>query len=78
MIACGSAVATVAASVSASDDAVATAEEEALNFRVVWKKQTFEVSFGAEQRVSKLKEHIQTLTGVALARGSCTRRTVSP
>lgn len=38
--------------------------EATLKFRVVWKKQTFEVSFGAEQKVAKLKEHIQTLTGL--------------
>ena len=36
---------------------------EELHFRVVWKKKIFEVSFGAEQKVAKLKEHIQTLTG---------------
>lgn len=38
--------------------------EPTLKFRVVWKKQTFEISFGAEQKVAKLKEHIQTLTGL--------------
>ncbi|CAI8035482.1 Ubiquitin domain-containing protein UBFD1 [Geodia barretti] len=37
---------------------------EELHFRVVWKKKIFEVSFGAEQKVAKLKEHIQTLTGI--------------
>ena len=46
---------------SAADDH--TVAEELLAFRVVWKKQVFEISFGAEQRVGKLKEHIQTLTG---------------
>lgn len=38
--------------------------EETVNFRVVWKKQTFEVTFGLDQKVSKLKEHVQTLTGL--------------
>ena len=46
--------------VIAADD---TTAEESLKFRVVWKKQTFEVSFGKEQKVAKLKEHIQKLTG---------------
>ena len=31
---------------------------------MVWKKQTFEVEFAAEQKVAKLKEHIQKLTGL--------------
>jgi hypothetical protein len=44
-----------------SDD---TPPAEELSFRVVWKKQVFEVSFGAEQKIGKLKEHIQTLTGI--------------
>ena len=30
---------------------------------MAWKKEVFEVTFGAEQKVAKLKEHIQTLTG---------------
>jgi hypothetical protein len=37
---------------------------ETLHFRVVWKKKIFEVSFSAEQKVAKLKEHIQTLTDI--------------
>ena len=44
--------------------------EESLKFRVVWKKQTFDVSFGAEQKVAKLKEHIQTLTGPKATRAA--------
>lgn len=45
-------------------NAVVSAEEETVSFRVVWKKQTFEVTFGLDQKVSKLKEHVQTLTGL--------------
>ena len=33
---------------------------------MVWKKQTFEVAFGPDQKVVKLKEHIQTLTGLVV------------
>ncbi len=36
---------------------------ETVKFRVVWKKKTFDVTFGLDEKAIKLKEHIQTLTG---------------
>ena len=36
---------------------------EVIKFRLVWKKQTFDVAFGQEEKVAKLKEHVQSLTG---------------
>ncbi|XP_064406813.1 ubiquitin domain-containing protein UBFD1-like [Halichondria panicea] len=37
---------------------------ETVNFRVVWKKTTYDVTFGLDEKAIKLKEHIQTLTGI--------------
>ncbi len=36
---------------------------ETVKFRVVWKKTTYDVTFGLDEKAIKLKEHIQTLTG---------------
>ncbi len=36
---------------------------DTVKFRVVWKKSTFDVTFGLDEKAIKLKEHIQTLTG---------------
>lgn len=37
---------------------------EEVKFRVVWKKNSYSVTFPLDEKVLKLKEHIQTLTGV--------------
>ena len=34
-----------------------------VSFRVVWKKNTYSITFPLDERVSKLKEHIHTFTG---------------
>ena len=34
-----------------------------MNFRVVWKKRNYDVTFPLDQKALKLKEHIQKLTG---------------
>ena len=36
---------------------------EKVDFKVVWKKNTYDVSFPLDERVDKLKEHINTLCG---------------
>ena len=36
---------------------------EKVDFKVVWKKNTYDVSFPLDERVDKLKEHIHTLCG---------------
>lgn len=36
---------------------------EEVKFRVVWKKNSYNVTFPLDKKVLKLKEHIQTLTG---------------
>lgn len=36
---------------------------EKVDFKVVWKKNTYDVSFPLDDRVDKLKEHINTLCG---------------
>ena len=38
--------------------------EDTIQFRVVWKKRNYEVTFPLDHKVAKLKEHIQQLTGV--------------
>ena len=38
-------------------------EVEKVDFKVVWKKNTYDVSFPLDERVDKLKEHISTLCG---------------
>ena len=38
--------------------------EDTVQFRVVWKKRNYEVTFPLDHKVAKLKEHIQQLTGV--------------
>ena len=35
-----------------------------MKFRVVWKKNNYDVTFPLDEKVLKLKEHIQTLTGL--------------
>ena len=35
-----------------------------MNFRVIWKKNNYDVTFGLDKKAAQLKEHIQTLTGV--------------
>lgn len=36
---------------------------EKVDFKVVWKKNTYDVTFPLDERVDKLKEHINTLCG---------------
>ena len=36
---------------------------ETVSFRVIWKKNNYDVTFGLDKKASQLKEHIQTLTG---------------
>lgn len=36
---------------------------EKVEFKVVWKKNTYDVSFPLDERVDKLKEHINSLCG---------------
>ena len=36
---------------------------EQVSFKVVWKKNNYNVTFPLDQKALKLKEHIQTLTG---------------
>ena len=38
-------------------------QEEKVEFKVVWKKNTYDVAFPLDERVDKLKEHINTLCG---------------
>jgi len=38
--------------------------EDTVNFRVVWKKRNYDITFPLDHKVAKLKEHIQQLTGV--------------
>lgn len=40
---------------------------EKVDFKVVWKKNTYDVSFPLDERVDKLKEHINTLCGIPAA-----------
>ena len=39
-------------------------DSEAVDFRVVWNKQSFHISFDLEKKMGDLKEHIQRLTGM--------------
>ena len=41
---------------------VLAAVDETVSFRVVWKKNNYDVTFPLDQKASKLKEHIQKLT----------------
>ena len=38
-----------------------------VTFRVVWKKNNYSVTFPVDEKAVKLKEHIQTLTGIKAA-----------
>ncbi|XP_065899652.1 ubiquitin domain-containing protein UBFD1-like isoform X2 [Dysidea avara] len=54
---------------SGSNDTSATndvndAELEKIDFKVVWKKSTYDVSFPLDHRIDQLKEHINTLCGI--------------
>lgn len=40
------------------------AVDETVSFRVVWKKNNYDVTFPLDQKASKLKEHIQKLTSI--------------
>lgn len=46
------------------DEDTATEEGETVSFRVIWKKNNYDVTFGLDKKASQLKEHIQTLTGI--------------
>ncbi|KAL5473155.1 hypothetical protein EMCRGX_G027603 [Ephydatia muelleri] len=37
---------------------------ETVSFKVVWKKQSYDITFNPDEKASKLKEHLQTLTGI--------------
>lgn len=37
-----------------------------MNIRVVWKKNSYDVTFPLDEQVLKLKEHIQKLTGIVM------------
>lgn len=39
---------------------------ETVSFKVVWKKQSYDITFNPDEKASKLKEHLQTLTGKPL------------
>ena len=43
---------------------VVSTEGETVSFRAVWKKTNYEITFAATERIAKLKQHIQGLTGV--------------
>ena len=47
-------------------DSVDEGQVEKVDFKVVWKKNTYDVSFPLDERVNKLKEHINTLCGERL------------
>ena len=38
-------------------------EGETVSFRAVWKKTNYDITFSANARIAKLKQHIQELTG---------------
>ena len=42
---------------------VHTFSGDQVSFRVVWKKNSYNVTFPLKEKALKLKEHIQTLTG---------------
>ncbi len=42
------------------------ADGEVVSFRVVWKKTSYDVAFPLDEKALKLKEHIQTLTGMVV------------
>ena len=44
---------------------------EVVDFRIIWKKNTFNVTFPLDESVPKLKEHIHTLTGMREFCHSC-------
>ena len=44
-------------------DTVCEDQVEKVDFKVVWKKNMYDVSFPMDERVDKLKEHIHTLCG---------------
>lgn len=39
------------------------ADTECVDFRVVWKKNSYDVTFPLDEKAIKLKEHVETLTG---------------
>jgi len=47
-------------------DVIDENQVEKVDFKVVWKKNTYDVSFPLDERVNKLKEHINTLCGERL------------
>lgn len=36
---------------------------ETVDFRVVWNKKNFDITFSLDEKISKLKLHLQTLIG---------------
>lgn len=46
-----------------TSDVASGSPVEVVEFKVVWKKNTYDVSFPLDERVDKLKEHISTLCG---------------
>ena len=38
---------------------------EQVTFKVVWKKNNYNVTFALDKKAIRLKEHIQTLTGMS-------------
>lgn len=46
---------------------------EQVSFKVVWKKNNYNVTFPLDQKALKLKEHIQTLTGSYYIISHCTQ-----
>ena len=46
-----------------TSDTVDEGQVEKVDFKVVWKKNTYDVSFPLDESVDKLKEHINTLCG---------------
>lgn len=42
---------------------MSTEERETVSFRAVWKKTNYDITFCVDDRIAKLKQHIQELTG---------------